>query len=108
MRKSAFVTGVLLLLVFSGWAQPDSAVRYRKTVKMIPMRDGIKLFTVILTPVAPSGPSPILINRTPYGADIPIPDDSVFSMPRGFPEAASPRKSCKYAASMARCAAGPT
>ena len=38
---------------------------------MIPMRDGVKLFTVIFTPVNASGSSPILIQRTPYGADRP-------------------------------------
>ena len=49
---------------------------------MIPMRDSIKLFTVILAPVAPKEPSPFLIERTPYGADIPIPDDSVINIPK--------------------------
>jgi len=34
----------------------------------IPMRDGIKLFTVILTPKTKSGaPLPFLLSRTPYG-----------------------------------------
>jgi len=43
---------------------------------MIPMRDGIKLFTVVITPVQNIKPCPFLLQRTPYGADIPIPDDS--------------------------------
>src|SRR6185312_3186123 len=60
-------------------------VRYKKTVAMIPMRDGIRLFTVIITPVNPAGPSPLLITRTPYGADIDIPDDSAFNFSPGFP-----------------------
>jgi len=34
---------------------------------MIPMRDGVHLQTVILTPVGQSGPLPILFRRTPYG-----------------------------------------
>ncbi len=34
---------------------------------MIPMRDGIHLQTVILTPKLASGPLPILLQRTPYG-----------------------------------------
>jgi putative CocE/NonD family hydrolase len=34
---------------------------------MIPMRDGVHLQTVILTPVNQSGPLPILLRRTPYG-----------------------------------------
>lgn len=38
---------------------------------MIPMRDGVKLFTSILTPVDAKEPVPILIQRTPYGATLP-------------------------------------
>jgi putative CocE/NonD family hydrolase len=34
---------------------------------MIPMRDGVRLQTVILTPRQASGPLPILLQRTPYG-----------------------------------------
>ncbi len=52
---------------------------------MIPMRDGIKLYTVILEPIGLSQASPILIQRTPYGASIPIPDDTIFNMPKWYP-----------------------
>ena len=90
MSKPLLFLGLFLgLSAGSVVAQSDSAVRYKKTVAMIPMRDGVKLFTVMLTPVggvdaAPgSGSSPILMERTPYGADIPIPDDSVFTLPEG-------------------------
>src|SRR5271157_1112405 len=34
---------------------------------MIPMRDGVRLQTVILSPKNPKGPLPLLIERTPYG-----------------------------------------
>ena len=34
---------------------------------MIPMRDGVKLFTVIFTPENQTESLPILMNRTPYG-----------------------------------------
>ena len=34
---------------------------------MIPMRDGVHLQTVILTPVKQKEPLPILLQRTPYG-----------------------------------------
>ena len=44
---------------------------------MIPMRDGVKLFTVLLSPVDTKIPIPILMTRTPYGANIPIPDDTI-------------------------------
>ena len=36
---------------------------------MIPMRDGIKLHTVIYTPVDSREPLPILFQRTPYNVD---------------------------------------
>lgn len=39
---------------------------------MIPMRDGVHLQTVILTPLDQKGPLPILLRRTPYG----VPDRS--------------------------------
>ncbi len=39
---------------------------------MIPMRDDVKLFTVIMTPIGATKPLPVLIQRTPYGADIDI------------------------------------
>ena len=42
---------------------------------MIPMRDGVKLFTVIMSPVGNTKPLPVLITRTPYGADIPVSED---------------------------------
>jgi len=48
---------------------------------MIPMRDGIKLFTMVLIPNEIVQSSPFLIQRTPYGADIPIlNDDSIISV----------------------------
>ena len=34
---------------------------------MVPMRDGVQLQTVIMTPKNASGPLPILLTRTPYG-----------------------------------------
>src|SRR5580765_220861 len=66
-------------------AQTNSAPVYRKTSVMIPTRDGIKLHTVILTPVDFKQPLPILINRTPYGADAGLPADNMtLSIPPGF------------------------
>ncbi|MBI3132804.1 MAG: CocE/NonD family hydrolase [Acidobacteria bacterium] len=40
--------------------------RYTKREVMIPMRDGVKLFTSIYEPKDKSKPHPILIQRTPY------------------------------------------
>ncbi len=54
-------------------AQMDEPARVKATYDrrdvMIPMRDGVRLFTTIYTPKAPKGPLPILITRTPYGTD---------------------------------------
>src|SRR5689334_15826051 len=41
---------------------------YTKRKVMIPMRDGVKLHTVILIPKNAKG-APILLTRTPYSAD---------------------------------------
>jgi uncharacterized protein len=49
--------------------QPDSASwEYTRRVVMVPMRDGVKLHTVILVPKGAKN-APILLTRTPYNAD---------------------------------------
>lgn len=60
-------------------AQTDNITSYKKTSVMIPMRDGVKLYTVILSPVTKT-PEPFLITRTPYGASQPIPDNSEITL----------------------------
>jgi hypothetical protein len=40
---------------------------YQRTEVMIPMRDGVKLHTIILKPADIAAPLPFLIQRTPYG-----------------------------------------
>ncbi len=47
--------------------QADTRVPYKRTEAVIPMRDGVKLYTVILIPETPNGPSAFLMDRTPYG-----------------------------------------
>jgi hypothetical protein len=42
---------------------------YQRSEAMIPMRDGVKLHTVILKPADIKSTLPFLIQRTPYGAD---------------------------------------
>ncbi|GAC1591940.1 MAG: CocE/NonD family hydrolase [Ginsengibacter sp.] len=78
MKLSALLTGFLCVFVIALTAQSNLVTRYRKNSVMIPMRDGVKLFTVIISPVDSKVPCPILIQRTPYGADIPIPEDTTF------------------------------
>ena len=43
---------------------------WRKTVHRIPMRDGVHLHTVILSPLGSNTALPILLKRTPYNASI--------------------------------------
>ncbi|WP_066834511.1 CocE/NonD family hydrolase [Rufibacter ruber] len=65
---------LLLLLFFtatqvSGQALSDSAYirqHYTKTEHQIPMRDGVKLFTVVYAPKDKTQKYPIMLNRTPY------------------------------------------
>ncbi|HLH19884.1 MAG TPA: CocE/NonD family hydrolase [Bryobacteraceae bacterium] len=45
--------------------EPGIQVNFQEV--MIPMRDGARLQTVILSPKNPKGPLPFLIDRTPYG-----------------------------------------
>ncbi|HXY07442.1 MAG TPA: CocE/NonD family hydrolase [Terriglobales bacterium] len=49
---------------------------------MVPMRDGVRLETVILTPVDQQGPLPILFRRTPYG----VPDQPPAQIPSSLKE----------------------
>jgi hypothetical protein len=53
------------LFVFAQSDEPRVPVDYQEI--MIPMRDGVRLQTVILSPKNPKGPLPFLIDRTPYG-----------------------------------------
>ncbi|MGC2793280.1 MAG: CocE/NonD family hydrolase, partial [Candidatus Sulfotelmatobacter sp.] len=51
---------------------------------MIPVRDGVHLQTVILTPLDRTGPLPILFRRTPYG----VPEKPPEQMPSSIKELA--------------------
>ena len=46
----------------------DSTFYFVRNEVMIPMRDGVKLHTVIFVPRELKDPLPILLSRTPYGA----------------------------------------
>ena len=49
----------------------QSTITYTKKTYMIPVRDGVKLNTVVYAPANDTASYPILIQRTPYGADQP-------------------------------------
>ena len=88
-RRIADSLAVFLLVGASAWAQSAPAPKtyaelpseiptkfkpvtgsydYTRRKEMIPMRDGVKLHTVILIPKS-AKKSPILLTRTPYSAD---------------------------------------
>ncbi|HEV8283799.1 MAG TPA: CocE/NonD family hydrolase [Chitinophagaceae bacterium] len=69
--KKIFALAFSFCFYFQLFSQVDNISTYRHTTAMIPMRDGKKLFTTILTPVNASRPIPILLIRTPYGAERP-------------------------------------
>ena len=61
--------------------EPIKAVfRYQQV--MVPVRDGIHLQTVIMTPVEAKGPLPILFRRTPYG----VPEKAFEKIPANLQE----------------------
>lgn len=85
MKQILLSAVYLAFVIFSAYSQSDNIQDYKKTSVMMPMRDGVKLFTVIMAPAHSSKSFPILIERTPYGADIPIPEDTVVAFNKDFP-----------------------
>lgn len=58
----------LLLLLVPSLTAAHQLPDYAKTELMIPMRDGVKLYTAVYSPVGVAGRHPILLERTPYSA----------------------------------------
>lgn len=52
-------------------AQQPAFTTYKKSSYMVPMRDGVKLYTEVLSPEGTTASLPFLIQRTPYGAEWP-------------------------------------
>ena len=81
IRRVALAALALSLLCLPSFAQskdaendipakfdpPKTEYNYVKRVEMIPMRDGVKLYTVIVIPKG-AAHAPILLTRTPYNA----------------------------------------
>jgi putative CocE/NonD family hydrolase len=64
MKYAVFV----FCLALAGCKQSQSAA-WNKTEAMIPMRDGVKLHTLVFVPGKTPGQLPFLIERSPYGFD---------------------------------------
>lgn len=92
MHRRYFFILIAVLLAVSAAAQQPPAGQEQSPSKppfklqevMIPMRDGVRLQTAILTPVDQQGPLPILLRRTPYG----VPDKPPEQMPAFLKELA--------------------
>ncbi len=88
VRQIVFFSLLALLLAVSAAAQegsqPPAKPLFKLQEVMVPMRDGVHLQTVILTPVEQRGPLPILFRRTPYG----VPDKPPDHMPPSMKELA--------------------
>src|SRR5213083_507385 len=84
MRHGLWVVAALLVAANAPAQQapPQPAFTFQEV--MIPVRDGVHLQTVILTPVDRTGPLPILFRRTPYG----VPDEPPRQMPASIKELA--------------------
>jgi putative CocE/NonD family hydrolase len=66
MKRAILFGGLAGAVLLIGQGDDDRVFVAFQEV-MIPMRDGIKLQTVLLTPKNAKGPLPFLIDRTPYG-----------------------------------------
>jgi putative CocE/NonD family hydrolase len=75
---------VLVLSAVAQQTAPAAKPIFTFQEVMIPVRDGVHLQTVILTPVDQHGPVPILFRRTPYG----VPDHAFDTMPSSWKELA--------------------
>ena len=89
MRRILIPVVLPIVLVLSAVAQqpaPAPAANPPFTLQevMIPVRDGVHLQTVILTPVDQKAPLPILFRRTPYG----VPERSPQNIPASWKELA--------------------
>ena len=77
---------MVLLLVIPSFAQqatpPPPKPLFKLQEVMIPVRDGVRLQTAILTPVDQQGPLPIMFRRTPYG----VPEKAPEQMPSSLKE----------------------
>jgi uncharacterized protein len=80
MKKSILLVLLFVSLYTGIYAQQESISSYTKKTYMIPMRDGVKLFTVVFSPTNSVKQFPLLIHRTPYGSDSPLKEDSTLNV----------------------------
>jgi len=87
-----YIARIALVLLFAGASlalgqetpPPPSQPLFQFQEVMVPVRDGVHLQTVILTPTNTTKPLPILFRRTPYG----VPEKAPEQMPPSLKELA--------------------
>jgi putative CocE/NonD family hydrolase len=83
MRLTLCIAAALLITADVGAQQtPNPAFTFEEV--MIPMRDGVRLQTVVFTPTDKTGSLPILFRRTPYG----VPNGPLPQVPTSWKELA--------------------
>ena len=80
MKKAILLLILIVIWHTATYAQVEAISSYTKKTYMILMRDGVKLFTVVLSPSNQTGLFPILIQRTPYGSDNQRKQDSTLTV----------------------------
>ena len=84
--KTKFVLIFLLINLVSCFAQENyTKLNYDKKEFMIPMRDGVKLFTSVYSPKDKSEKYPVLMIRTPYSCN-PYGEDKYTNLPKHLAE----------------------
>ena len=79
LSKLCFLSFLFSAILLAAQQTPSKPL-FKLQEVMIPVRDGVRLQTVILTPVEQQGPLPILFRRTPYGVPETPPDQMPSSM----------------------------
>ena len=63
------ITSAVILCTMQARGAPADVPGFKSIEEMIPVRDGVKLHTLIFTPEGLQGKLPIMFLRTPYGVD---------------------------------------
>ncbi len=71
MKRLIALSVLTVCIIHCVNAQQSTIKFYNRQTYMIPMRDGVHLYTEVFVPSQAKEPLPILIQRTPYGAQHP-------------------------------------
>src|SRR5512134_849926 len=67
LRPLCVILAAALVVAAAGLAGKGEDAEFTASHAMIPMRDGVKLHTVVFAPREAAAPLPFLFRRTPYG-----------------------------------------